>query len=857
MWKRFIYSRLGFLAVHLIAGVVALAMPLSEVAAQGTSDLAYRRWQYFFEPRAYPHDHIPHGAYQAARDEVERKWGAAAGTKSPAIGVGGWTSLGPSPTSEGHSGRITTIAVHPNDRTTIYIGAAQGGVWKTTDGGTSWTPLTDGQCSLAMGDIAIDPTNPNIVYAGTGEENFSGDSYYGCGVLRSADGGSSWTRLGASVFNGDTISKILIDPATAGTTTNTTLLVTSENGVYRSTDSGSSWTHVMVGTATDGVRNPSNSEIIYVGFLPEGPIYRGIYKSTNGGQSWSKLSNGLPTDNVGRISLAIAPSSPSVLYASIANISTGELLGIWKTVNAGASWSGLPASDASCGQQCWYDMVMAVDPGDSNTVHFGGFSLYLSTDGGSTFQDEGPDHPDQHAIAFQRGNILIPAAILVGNDGGIYRKPVGGSWQAINNNLTITQFYPGLALHPTNPSIALGGSQDNGVLYYSGSTIWKETLGGDGGFSAIDYNTPTIAYTEAEWIPGSFIGGPYYTDNLTNGIWSKFDYDIKADDYASFIPPLVMSPSDPQRLYFGTNRVYKTIGGVWRAVSDDLTNGGGYITTIAEAKSDPQVVYAGTSDGRVQISPDGGGTWVLVSNGLPDRHITHIAVNPTFPSNAFITVSGFDTGHVFKTVSRGVEWQDISGNLPNIPVNAIVLDPGAPSRNLMIGSDLGVFQTTDGGYTWTPINFGLPNVAVFDLVYNQNDGVLMAATHGRGVWQAVRPHTYYLTVWTEGLGGRVSSSPSGIDCGMGGTVCRAEFEPGAKVTLNASSVISTRRFANWRWACEGSSNCSITMDSDKSVAATFLLEPGSENAPPDTAVPPYLFLLPPLVLDSVLLSPLH
>src|SRR5690606_2744043 len=391
------------------------------------------------------------------------------------------------------TGRLTAIAVHPSDPNVIYIGGAQGGVWKTTNGGANWTPLTDHECSLAMGWIVLDPVDPDIVYAATGEQHFSSDSYYGCGVLRSTDGGATWTQLGAEVFDvatttsgGVRIARIVLDPRTAGSTANATLHVAAENGVWKSTDGGVSWTRTLAaGTtgpapATDLVMHPSDPDVLYAALgRVAGDAANGVYRSTDAGATWMKLDNGFPSADVGRINLAIAPSQPSILYASIQNAfeqpragDDGTLLGIYKSTDGGASWA-LASSTPSCNTQCWYDMALAVHPHSPDTVLFGGVPLYRSTDGGRTFQTVGTGaggsvHVDQHVIVYDPSD---PRTVYVGNDGGIYRSREGGAagtWESLNSDIAITQFYAGIGLHPTDPDIVLGGTQDNGTLRYAG-----------------------------------------------------------------------------------------------------------------------------------------------------------------------------------------------------------------------------------------------------------------------------------------------------------------------------------------------------------------------------------------------------
>jgi hypothetical protein len=400
------------------------------------------RYRYFYEQRAYPNQTIPPGAMARARQEHEQRFGPL--QQAPGFDQTQWTSIGPTliplprnPIDPNFgiiaSGRITAIAIDPTNASTIYIGGAAGGVWKTEDGGATWRALTDKQCSLAMGSIAIDPSNNKVIYAGTGELNFGADNYYGCGLLKSTDGGVTWTQMGASVFApannpGAKISKVAI----AGST----LMVASDFGLFRSIDGGSSFgaAPVLAGTVTDLVIDPVTPTTMYAAI---GNIFgdnsNGVYKSTQGGVagSWLRISTGFPRfpiAPVGRIALAIAPSAPVTVYAAVAQTveAGGALLGLFKTTNVAGDWAPLAATGASCASQCWYDIYVAVDPSNANTVYFGGFSLYKSINGGASFQDIGsgqcsegvcipPIHVDQHAFAF------APGTIYAGNDGGPVR----------------------------------------------------------------------------------------------------------------------------------------------------------------------------------------------------------------------------------------------------------------------------------------------------------------------------------------------------------------------------------------------------------------------------------------------------
>ena len=362
-------------------------------------------------------------------------------------------SIGPAPIQNGLiagegpvSGRITTLAFDPTDPTIVYIGAADGGVWQSTDAGATWTPLTDAQCSLAMGSLAVDPVTPTIIYAGTGEKNSSGDSYSGCGLLQSSDGGTTWTQTGADIFGGRHISKVLVDPLTAGTTTSTTIYVASDAGLYSSFDSGVTFNQMLPDVVNDLVIDPSNPSTLYAGTL-----FAQVFKSVDGGATWVQV--GLPAAG-GRISLAIAPAAPLTLFAAL---NAGSLR-LFKTTDGGDSWIEL--FGPSCGTQCFYDLVVAVDPNNPDTVYFGGIDLFMSTDGGGSWLDitTGIDgqgiHVDQHALGFD-----ILGQLYVGNDGGVWRTPdAGAHWTNLNTTQAITQFYPGVSLHPTDPNVALGGT---------------------------------------------------------------------------------------------------------------------------------------------------------------------------------------------------------------------------------------------------------------------------------------------------------------------------------------------------------------------------------------------------------------
>ncbi len=689
-----------------------------------------------------------------------------------------WRALGPDRVMTGTvatAGRVSAIAIHPTDMNIIYAGGAQGGVWRSDDAGENWRPLTDQECSLAMGSIAIDPVNPDIIYAGTGEQHFSGDSYYGCGVLRSLDAGETWEQLGAQAYvdrgrgGGARIARVVIDRATAGSATSTTVLAASTFGLFRSTDSGRSWNLVLEGTATDLVVHPTDPSIMYAA------VYgNGVYKSSNTGTSWTHTSTGMNLDIARRINLAIAPSAPQTLYASFqTGESKGEGLTMYRTVNGATSWQELPATGASCWYQCWYDMTIAVHPSNPQSVYFGSLRLYRSGNGGQNFLDNHEYmHPtgiyvDQHLLVFD--TLRGPNALYMANDGGVYRTIDGGeNWTSLATNLAVAQYYRGIGLHPSIAGITLGGTQDQGTQRSAtGTKVWEKVMGGDGGYTAFDVEDPGTWYAETQWIAGAGYAGPRKNGMLvTRG--------IDRGERGLFIPPLVMDPVDSKRLYFGTRSLYRTdnAAGRWERIyrtPDEYE----VISSIGLTPSDENTVYAGVRYGQVIVTRDGGVTWQQSGSGLPDRFIGDVVVHPDDPEQAYAVAGGFLTGHVFHTVDGGRTWEDRTGNLPDHPVNAILYDP-ADLEGVFIGTDLGVFHSATGGGTWNRLDEDLPTVAVYDLAAQPGTSRLVAATHGRGMFEIpidvplsmrVRPGMVVDSVVSNDTvdGGVVIVAPSGKD----------------------------------------------------------------------------------------------
>jgi hypothetical protein len=619
----------------------------------------------------------------------------------------------------------------------MYAGTASGGVWRSTNAGLTWSPQTDAECGLTTGALARDPSNSSIVYAATGEGN---GGLTGCGVLRSADGGNAWTtgNTGLRTSGGGyaTFTSLVVDPSGAGTAASTLIGTTNftNAGIVRSTNAGLTWTVVLnTGPATSVVAHPTAAGTYYAGNRVTTPATsRGVYRSTDAGVTWAPLPP-LPVSDVssiGRVEVAVSRASPNAVWALAGDRVSGGMLGLFRWDAATSAWTQLAATGvtAAFGTQQTYDLVLTVDPLDERRIYIAGVTAYRSTDGGATFRSMGSDvHVDWHVIAFDPNN---PDILWAGTDGGVYLSTdAGGTWTSRSAGLTITQFYPGVSVHPQGTRVS-GGSQDNGTHVYSGTPFWDIFSGGDGGYTAINYRDPSVQWGESQW-SGTTVGNIFRRD-LTGTF--RRSTGLVLTDRAQFIPPLVMDPVTPTTLYFGTYRVYRTVndGLLWAPVSGDLTGGTGTITSIAVSPADTNTIYAGTSDGRALISRDGGLNFTLAT-GLPNRFVTRVAPHPTDPLRALVTVSGFGTGHVFETSDGfATAVRNISGNLVDAPTQVAVYIAGAGV--IAVGTDVGVFQSADDGTSWTPGPTGLPNVIVQDLVYQPAAGLLVAGTYGRGMF---------------------------------------------------------------------------------------------------------------------------
>jgi len=821
-------------------------------------ELIRKRDEWFYKQRSSANGHIPAGARFKAFQHLQRmmeaegkllrqpngSYAAATPQAGPVVG-GAWSSLGPTPTTGGFfspvSGRIEAIAVDPSDSTgnTVLLGGAQGGIWRSTDGGNTWTPKGDSNPSLAMGSIAFAPSSCNpapgscTVYAGTGEQASIGfDVYSGAGVLKSTDHGQTWTQtcttpsstcpflgpftntLNFGFFNdgGARISYIAVSP------TNPNLVLVgaqiprvggtnseTAGGIYCSSDSGTTWTSLLIGEAGSfvGFASPTVAYAALgrpLGTATGAPTPNGVYRSTNANASSCtaisfQLLTPPTTQSMGRIDLGIAPNDTAgnTVYASIADATTNSTtnLGVFVTTNSGVSWVQTAAPDI-CRRQCWYDNVVKVDPNNRDIVFLGGGAVTSSTafewvmrsmngTTGGAFSPAIPTSPsggdptlphvDEHAMAFVKptsGTFTGKVRLYLGNDGGLWRTDDAEAptvtWTNLNQNLTLTQFYPNLSVNPSDPTIAFAGAQDNGSQVFHASSNWTNTKCGDGGQTAVDFQVPTSVYITCQLIRLFFSpsGGtdPNSYVPIGGGI------NPNGTDAVDFIPPIAIDPSTPGRVYFGTDHVYQSSdnGNTFSAISGVLpTRSGNYLTALGVSPNKPAVVYAGANGGDIFVATNvapGSASFSPVAGQSqhPVRNVTALAVDPHDPTGSTVysafsgfAVSGQDTlGHVFVSMNGGAGWADVSctnfgacqtpnaTDLPNLPVNDLVVDPDLAGI-IYAATDIGVFQGTCVGTTctWNTLGTGLPNVSVLSLKLHEPSRTLVAGTHGRGAWSLV------------------------------------------------------------------------------------------------------------------------
>jgi autotransporter-associated beta strand protein len=669
-----------------------------------------------------------------------------------------WTPIGPAGLNNGSSGRVTALAADPSNPNIYYAGAAGGGVWKTTDGGSSWEPLTDSQATLNTGAIAVAPNNPNVIYVGTGEADNSPLAYYGRGVLVSTNGGATWTltgNTGTPNFNQRTISQIAVDPTNSQIAYVAVTAVgqntgTNGTGIFKTTNGGTSWTNTTAtisGTApfTDIKIDPANSQHLLAA-VGGGVTPSGVYVSTNGGTSWVAQGGGLPTGtSLNWTRVAFAPSNSQVIYATFANTS-GSLASAWITSNGGTSWTQLTATPNFLNGQGNYATTLIVDPKNPNIVYAGGGSgtnsFIETTNSGASWTDISTaitgtsPHSMHHAIA-----VDATGRVIDGNDGGVWRLdnslPGAQAWTNITSNLQIGEMLGG-ALDPTNPTNnAFAGNQGNAVNQFTGGLVWTARDSSDSGAVRIDSaTTPLTVYRQVP-SSSSFGSGGIFRKSTDGGVtWANATTGITTTDPQSTYDPFVVDPNNGNHVFFGTNRVYETTtaGGTWTPISTTNTNGWtttSAIVALAVAPSATGTIYA-SAGGSLFSTTNDGAAWS--SHTSIPAIFTNLFVDPSNSLICYGISSSFVSPQIFKSTDGGGQWTNISGNLPaNVPAYSLALNTAA--NTMYLGTDNGVYATTNGGTSWAPFGTALPNVQVRDLQYYPSSSTLAAFTLGRGVFE--------------------------------------------------------------------------------------------------------------------------
>jgi PKD repeat protein/photosystem II stability/assembly factor-like uncharacterized protein len=703
----------------------------NKTAGKGKGYKQFERWFHHWEPRVFPSGEMSAIQYETGLNEHKNIIAHQSQNKSS---TSNWNSVGPyDPIYNGYMGigRITVIEFHPTNSNVIFVGTPGGGLWKSIDGGSNWLPLTDFLTNLGISDIAIDQSNPNIMFVATGDRDAR--DTYGFGLLKSTDGGVTWsgTGLNMSVQNFNTINRVLIDPNNSNN-----IIASTRTGIYRSTNGGASFTQYFSGQSIISMEfNPGNSNIVYAGEYDANGNTASFYRSTDNGVTWTAVTSGLPLIESSRIQIAVSPNNNSTVYLLIADDNYG-LKGVYKSTNNGVSFSLtanspniLDSGDgSSSGGQGWYDLAIGVSPTNVNEVYVGGVNMWKSTNGGSSFSkltnwyNDGSGsatiHGDQHWFEFNSGNLFV------GNDGGVFKTTTGGStFSEITNNIAISQVYK-LSSGQNASTNFIIGMQDNGSRI-SNSGTYAYATGGDGMECLIDHSNSNVIFSSSQYgnINRSNNGGTSFSDvspNGGNGPW---------------ITPFVMDPNNSNILYLGDDDIYKsTNNGVnWNQISTGFSD---QIRFMDVSKANSNLIYAATYS-NLYKSINAGLSWVDITGTLPAgfASISSVKSNPTNSNQLWVTFSSYSAGNkVFRSDNQGSSWVNMSGSLPNLPVNDIVFEEGSIGL-LYIGTDVGVYYYDPATSLWAVYGVNLPNVIVTDLSIQYAQNILRVGTYGRGIWE--------------------------------------------------------------------------------------------------------------------------
>ena len=722
----------------------------------------------------------PRGSAPAAQPAGESP------VKAEQLGGHRWRPVGPA----NMGGRVADIAGHPTEPATIYVALATGGLLKTTNNGTTWKFVFEDQAVASVGSVAVAPSKPDVVWVGTGEGNSRNSSSWGNGVYRSTDAGKSWQHLGLEQTHD--IPRLVVHPKDPDTAYVCALGhlwgENAERGVFKTTDGGKTWQHSLKVDARTGcvdlVLDPSNPDTLFAAAYARrrtawsydsGGPNDGIYRTVDGGAHWTKLAKGLP-DRTGRIGLDAAASKPGAFYAVVESDEGGNIApfdapsrsgGVFRTDDRGDTWRRV----SKLAPRSFYFSKVRVDPKDDQHLWVLGVDLYVSKDGGANWSRRAAakTHVDHHAFWIDPAN---PRRVLLGNDGGIYASWDAGEKWAFLNNVAIGEFY-NVAVDFKTPYTICGGLQDNGSWCGPSATVggtnveeddadeafgitnqdWRYVMGADGFHVAIDPTNPSIVYSEMQ-------GGGLNRLNLETGVRKFLRPDAREGQPAyrfNWNTPFAISHHDPAVLYLGGNVLFRLAdrGDRWEAISPDLTTrdpakmttaGSGAenhctIVALSESPKDPKVIWAGTDDGNLQVTRDGGGTWTNVAGKLPAEtrglYLSSVEASHFEPGRVYVAVDGHRSDvfrpFLFASDDFGATFRPIAATLPpSGPVNVVREDLANPDL-LFCGTEFGAFASFDRGAHWIPLKQGMPTVAVDDLLIHPRDRDLIAGTHGRSI----------------------------------------------------------------------------------------------------------------------------
>lgn len=805
---------------------------------RGSGYKQYKRWEYKMERfvnadgRILNFSKLNWDAIEALQSE----------NSSTTRSMSNWTSMGPFNYSNGNSGyngglgRVNVIAFHPTDPNTIYLGTPSGGIWKTTDGGSTWAPFSDQLASIGVSGIVVDHSAPNTVYILTGDGD--GADTYSIGIMKSTDGGATWNTTGLTwnVTNFVRGYKLRMHP-----TNSNIMFVVTNAGIFKTTDGWNTWTNVQGGSFRDIEFKPGDPTTMYA------TTSNSFYRSTNTGTNWSLVSTGLPSGE-NRAEIAVTPANANyVYYLAGPATSSGFYTGLFRSTDSGLSFSTMSTAPNILGysntgndsaSQSWYDLAVAADPSNANTVITGGINVWRSTNGGSTmscmtnwFEPPGAFqyvHADIHELVYNS----VDNKLYCGSDGGIsVSSDNGQTWTNIWSGLQIMQFYR-IAGTEGNQNLLVGGTQDNGSNKYTGSTTIQHILGGDGMDCMIDYNTNNTMYY-------SFQNGGL--QRSTNGGVTNTGIQ-PGGSTGAWVTPYAMDASNPNIIYGGYSDVYRSTnqGNSWTNLGSD---GRG---ALAVGINDPARLYAANGS-TLQTSSNTGGSWTTISGPWGGLNVTFIAVDPLNANRVWVTVGGYTAGQkVYESTNAGSSWTNISGALPNLPALCIAYENtgGSPADALYVGTAVGVYYTDDST-PWTAYNTGLPNVPVFDLEINHTNSKIRAGTYGRGLWESPLFSGPACSIQITNVASTQPSCPASADgtitvtancptCTTIDYTITPTSPPGAPITQTGNGVFTNLPANSYNVMIEDTANPAC----NSSWGSPVVISPGSDIIAPAISCPP-------------------